>query len=105
MAQYKQPRVHVGMVVHWYDGGRRMVTPVAAIVTAVAEQMVDLSVVVPLSLGFLPKQGVRHVDDPDTRLIDQADVGAWDYTPETKAVIELGRQIRELGGDKVKKAS
>src|SRR6516162_3586570 len=97
MAQpYKQPKVHVGMMVHWHDGGSRSTPPAAAIVTAVADAMIDLSVVTPMALGFQIKQGVRHVDDPDRRQVEQADVGAWDYTPETKGIIELGRQLREL---------
>lgn len=96
---YKMPHITVGMTVLWHDGGRRSNPPAAAIVTAIYPEMVDLSILQPTAYNLQVKQGVRFVGDPNMQAIDHADVGAWDYTPETKLLHELRATVARLTSD------
>ena len=93
---FVMPPVEVGQIVHWYPDGDRNQQPHAAIVTRVANRTVSLNTVVPSILNFLPREGVRHVNDPDARQVEFRENGAWDYTKQHREHLELLRAVAKL---------
>lgn len=70
----------VGEIVHWYEGGKDNNEPIPAIVTYVdTSQFICLSLINRNGMGFDPRAGIPHIDDPldginSSYLIEK---GAW----------------------------
>lgn len=92
------PPVEVGQIVHWFPGGRLTDKPCAAVITALglSGQTLNLNILDPMSLNFLVKDGVRHIQDSRARQSELFEFGAWDHTHQTKRLIRLERLVDGL---------
>src|SRR5215471_10627873 len=95
-APYKMPEVGVGPCLWRLSPTDPDWAP--AVVTAVGDDTVDLTVFAPENRGNIPKSGVRHVDDPYWRQHPWSDAGCWDYTPLERRVRALERAMAEVAG-------
>jgi hypothetical protein len=96
---YKMPAANVGPCL-WFPSLKD--EPMPALITSVGYNAVNLSVVGEGNRGFLPRDGVRHVSDPDvTRNPMAMKSGLWDYTADQKAVQRLAEALG--GADSEKK--
>lgn len=79
LQRYPMPAVGLGDPVIWTDDPENAdpTKHCAAIVTAVFEEMVDLSVIQPDAATLDPKRGVRHLKDPNRTAITHAGQGVW----------------------------
>lgn len=82
------PPVQPGMLVHWYFAGDTREAPCPMLVTKVGEYALEGSVIVPGQATFSGKTGVLHVSRPEVGNYHRRDNGAWDYTPEMKALYQ-----------------
>lgn len=60
--------------------------PTFAIVTKFGKSAVSLMLFPPDSRAGIPRDGVRHVGDPQCKVRIDSDSGVWDFTDETKAL-------------------
>jgi hypothetical protein len=90
MKQFRHPFVEQAMIVNWYSDMSGTSQPSPAIVAAVGDQAIHVSVVDGHMLNLNPKVGVRHKDDPQLQRISQDnDSGCWDHTDFTKRLMKL----------------
>src|SRR5215831_3889322 len=92
---YKMPAIDLGPCV-WrlspHDGEW-----VPALVTAVGDETLNLTVFAPDNRGGMPRDGVRHVSDPTFHEHPQAtDNGCWDHSPLEKRLKAAERAVGEL---------
>lgn len=86
---FVQPIVHIGSPVLWYLGGRATSDPYVGIVTRVGFRSVDLVFFAQGSEIVRPREGVRHISDPEIKDNERQNSGAWDLT-------EGGKQLAAL---------
>ena len=92
---YCMPRIHLGQLVRWYND--RFTNDFApALVTAIYNDAVDLSILVPGSATFLTRNGVRHGDYPNQQTLDLVGSGVWHHFPEADLVGELLAAVEAL---------
>jgi hypothetical protein len=77
MNKYQAPPTYVGLMVNHFQANGS--PPAAAVVTAVANETVGLSIIRPGFGTFDPIDGVRHKDDPNKFAIEASGAGVWDY--------------------------
>jgi hypothetical protein len=82
----KMPPVEVGETVLWYPGGAANEIPSPAVVTHVGAETLALSVLVKDCPVVSCVDGVRHLADPKLVLLEDRSSGAWDHTPQGKAL-------------------
>ncbi len=104
---YDMPKVDQGDTIFWFPGGNCAVEPHVAIVTKVARDNICCHIVDPNSYNFLIRDGVRHCDDPRSR-IDLAEAGGWltraDYR-KRKQEREVAQQMQRQRLDEMAKAA
>ncbi len=81
---FRMPDVWVGLTVLWF-AGRLDGQGQAALVTAVGDEAIDVSVFIPAAITQLPRNGVRHVSDPAWKWPEKCREGFWDYVREPSA--------------------
>lgn len=91
--------VEVGQIVWWYPDSNRNQRPSAAIVTAVGSDSVCLAIFSPVSYNLWLRDGVRHIDDPETRAPELLELGCWDYTNAWKDYQDLKKKVESLWSD------
>lgn len=75
-------------VVLWFPSPGMVAT--SAIVTRMGRDAIDVAVIVPDSRSVLPKDGVKYIGDPRIKTNGyDPEVGLWDYTDESKQLMEL----------------
>lgn len=90
---YKMPRP--GSIVVWRSSPNA--DSCLAIVTAVGQQGLSCMLFPPDSKMGLPRDSVRHVDDPWNKLHGvSADSGVWDYTGDEKRLLALEAVVEGL---------
>lgn len=89
---FTPPPVQIGEPVHWWPYGEIGVgaKPVPAIVTEIGTRTLHLSLIAAGAKMVIPKEGVRHVSDPDAKRDEFKEVGAWSYSPIMKLLRDLG---------------
>lgn len=75
------------------------VEPVPAIVTQVGQRSVMLTVFAPDNRGGLPKDGVRHISDPELGDHPNYEGGCWDFTPDQVLVGVLRDLVMSFGDE------
>jgi hypothetical protein len=91
---YEMPKPPIGAV-HFYPAIGD--TPVPALVTQVGRRAVNLLAFPPDTRGGVPRDGVRHIDDPDLRrTTETAMLGCWDFTDEHKLLVSQQRTLEQL---------
>ena len=95
---WKMPEVGIGAIVWWHGTGKRSREhgPIAAMVTKVNHRSVALSIVDSSNAMFKIRDGVRHVDDPDTNDSERYEDGCWDFTDEHRRLGKLEQSIHLL---------
>lgn len=97
--KFAMPEVFVGDPVHWSPAPGR--EPAAAVVTAVGPEAISVCLLAENARTVLPRDAVRHADDPATRKII-TDSGVWRHTPRTLRVearlAAIEAKYRELVG-------
>jgi hypothetical protein len=76
--KFTMPPISQGDLVRWYSD-RRSDESAAAFVAEVSDRSLTLHVLVPGAMQMMPLPGVRHRNDPELEIIDNAKVGVWDY--------------------------
>lgn len=89
MTDYGTPEV--GQDVWWFPA--RGMEPHAAKITQVNSGSVNLAIFEPDMRQLLPRDGVRHVDDPRVRPIEIEESGLWDFTPLTKRLLTMAAEL------------
>lgn len=98
------PMVRVGQMIHWWPFGEvEGKTPVAAVCTEVGNRTINVSVISPNIRSMVPKDGVRHVGDPDAKRPEFVEVGAWSHTEETLRLEFLEKLVNNLAPSAFKK--
>lgn len=69
------------------------VEPVPAIITQVGQRSVMLTVFAPDNRGGLPKDGVRHIGDPELGDHPNYEGGCWDFTDDHKRIAGLEQML------------
>jgi hypothetical protein len=91
---YEMPKPPVGAVLFYPAIGNE---PVPALVTQVGKRAVNLLAFPPDTRGGIPRDGVRHIDDPDVRRSTAtATLGVWDFTDEHKQLAAQRRLLAQL---------
>lgn len=85
-----------GAVVIWRHviGG----DPSPAVVTKLGRQGISVMVFPPDSRVGIPKDGVRHISDPQVKTQVMPESGIWDHTDETKLLLALARNLVDAPG-------
>lgn len=94
--EYLMPAVRVGDLVDYYPDAN-YADPNPALVLAVDEQTVNLSVFVRDSWNSQPVPHARHRSDPSLQKMDVAAGGAWDYLDQHREGLALRETVRHLG--------
>lgn len=83
LPEFKQPAVNIGQEILYYDDYDSANPPRPGWVTAVSDNSVNVSVIVDGAQNLLPRNGCRHINDPNrelmVRVISQGDGGLWDF--------------------------
>ncbi len=93
---FLMPRVYIGQIVCWYEGGSKGREPQAAIVTATHQRSLNLNIFDQRSYNMRVRDGVRHLNDPDARDSEKIEVGLWDFTARDKDINKVIREFDEL---------
>lgn len=96
---YAMPAVQVGQTVQWFYHYKGQHEPLAALVTKVSDRTLSLLVFHPGFHNGVPKDGVRHVSDPDRKALDAAasdDVGCWDFVPRDAELDAVCQQMPKV---------
>lgn len=93
MSKYVMPKVTIGQVVGWKHSPSSSAAP--AIVTAVYDDKIDCSVVVPNCRYVMPKSAVRYTTDPvlPTLHPEAAGDGVFELTERDKQIDGLIRSF------------
>ncbi len=94
---YQMPKPNLGPCL-WYPS-RDTAEAVPAMITAVGYDNVNLSVFPPDNRGSIPKDGVRHISDPQLFEHPGYDAGCWDYTDQDKKLFALVADVAKLKKD------
>lgn len=91
---YKMPQASVGACL-WYPrpGG----SPAPAMITFVGFRAVNVVVFPPDSRAGHPRDGCRHVSDPELANPNASEGGCWDYTDEQKRLAALEANLAFAG--------
>lgn len=90
--QYIMPKPPRGAPVVWFVHGRKSDSPEVGFVIKVGAS----SVTVQLASGIC-REAVRHIDDPRLEMNEfQRENGAWDFTEETRALVDIRARVAEL---------
>ena len=105
-ASYVMPQPHDGQTVLWFPHGIRdsgEYPHFPAVVIKKGFNSVELNILRP-DAKPLHMLGVRHIDDPNVREFQTAEVGAWDYTDWDKYIMQMVERHNALVERVVKKA-
>lgn len=97
---YMQPNVLQCDIVNWHPFGDKNDSVVPAIVLKVGSRTVALHIFVENTRSLVYKDGVRHVDDPESKREEFRESGAWSHTKRTQEMIDLKRQLIEILGER-----
>lgn len=97
MSQFRQPWVEVGMTVLWFAERSGSNPPSPGLVTEVHDQTITANVFDQSTIGGVPKQGIRHKNDPRLRDHVDNDAGCWDYRTIDKRTILP--EIKKIEGE------
>lgn len=97
-ANFNPPLVMRGWPVTWYDD-RYRTNSYIGIVAENHNGLLDLLVMVPNEPMLTPKNGVRHISDPNKSAIDNANEGCWDHSPEMQRLLSALDAVYELKTD------
>lgn len=93
ISQYQMPHVDIGTPVVWYAKGERRGSEAEV---GFVMHCGGRNVVLYTARGRRV-DAVRHVDDPKLRLsMEQREMGAWDFTPESKRILALEQAVEDL---------
>lgn len=96
--EWVAPRVRQSQNVLWFPD-RETTNCLPAIVTLSGDRAINVSIIQDGAFAMLPKQGVRHKSDPETEIIDRAEVGVWDFALNGDMLNAAAiRQIGQLEG-------
>lgn len=89
---FVMPRPAIGQLVLWYPNA----DPNAAPEVAAVRRRGHRNIVVGLG-GGLPRESVRHVDDPKLKLSpSQRENGAWDFTDRDKQYASMHSELTDV---------
>ena len=88
--------VNVGDSVFWYPDGNPRGEPYCGIVTGKGMFTLDLAVIQASTTRIHPVNAVRHVNDTTVPPEERADIGGWDFTVQTRAMIDMKGQVDSL---------
>lgn len=92
-SEWKMP--HPPAIVLWRNAPGGEVS--YAIVTKYNKQSISVMIFPPESRVGVPKDGVRHFDDPWNKIQGlNSDSGVWEYTYEDRELAALKRTVAEL---------
>ena len=74
--RYKMPPVEMGDIVLWHAAPDEPAV-CAAVVTEVCSEGINVSLIHRNMYNMEPKDGVRHKDHPDRKLIETTEAGCW----------------------------
>lgn len=103
VSKHKRPRhegesfgvpVEIGDEVHYFRDAQVRDTPVAAIVTRINDETLDLTLIVKDAATLVPVSGVRHASDPRIEMPEIRKLGCWDHKPRTRKLLAL---LHDLG--------
>ena len=95
LAQYKMPPTSVGTTVLWYRHGTRASRPALGFVCRFEKDSQNIDLIVPTETSGAV-ESVPHVSDPRLDLgFEHANSGAWDYTDEYRAGVQLRHEIED----------
>jgi len=95
LAQYKMPPVAVGSTVLWYRHGTKAGRPALGFVARFEAGSQNIDIAVPTE-GADIVESVPHVNDPRLELgFEHASSGAWDYTDEYRAGVQVRHEIED----------
>lgn len=81
---FTPPAADVGQIVWWWAYGEvENHIPLPAVVVSVGSRTLQLAILKPLVRSVDPRDGVRHISDPDARRDEFVEQGAWSHTPDT----------------------
>jgi hypothetical protein len=86
------PKPMLAQAVIWYPGGVSKgegAMPTPALVAAIHDRSVTLSILSPSSYNMNVRAGVRHVGDTAARDVEKVEVGTWDFNEKDKRVNKL----------------
>jgi len=98
----------IGQIVWWYPQGDTNQTPLAAVVTRVGFDSLNLNIFAPNSVNMLIRDGVRHKSDPRSRSDDMRESGCWEYPecepkPEEPKIKEFEDERKIVRSERVAK--
>lgn len=87
----------IGQIVLWYPDGDQDAQPYPAVVTAVGQHALSLSIIDRIFKTFQVKDGVHHISEDYCRRQETKEAGGWDHTPETKRLEQLFAELAPAG--------
>lgn len=95
LAQYKMPPVKVGTTVLWYRHGTKSGRESLGFVARFETGSQNIDIAVPTE-GADIIESVPHISDPRLELgFEHSSSGAWDYTDEYRAGVQLRHEIED----------
>jgi hypothetical protein len=92
--KYAMPPARLGFALWRSDKHSKEAIP--AIVTAYGDRSVNLTVWAEDNRGGIPKDGVRHISDPEIEQMSGYSAGVWDYADDTKELLQLRHVVASL---------
>lgn len=86
----------IGSMVWWFPEGQRSNEPLPAIVTSVGISGLLLNIFMQNSYNMACREGVRHIDDPMLQKYEDKQAGAWDWSDQTKRLLDLEQKIKDM---------
>ena len=94
--EFKMPPISIGEMVLWYAHGTKKNEPHVAIVTKLGHRSITVSIIPLNNRTVTPKEGVRYITDPDARMVELEEQGAWDYTEQTRVMREVAKTVLSI---------
>jgi hypothetical protein len=95
-ASFLMPRASVGMSIIWYPYGETDKPGMPGLVCEVGQRTLSLSIFLPHKTSVMYKDGVRHLSDPEAKNQEFIESGCWDFSEQTKDMIQLRADIERF---------
>ena len=94
--KYVMPRAAVNTPIVWYPYGETHRPGMPGVICEVGERTMSCSIFLPQKVSVMYKDGVRHLSDPDAKREEFIESGCWDYSEQTKLLMELRAKMERL---------